>query len=72
MRFLCKNDVSINISVPIVPHTRHLRLRLHQIPDDEDRNGSRNVGFIYAHRLAESPKKLHRLLMYVFLMKETK
>jgi hypothetical protein len=31
------------------------------VPDDEDRNVSRNVGFMYETQAADSPRELHRI-----------
>jgi hypothetical protein len=33
---------------------------IYHIPDDEDRDGSRNVGFIYIHDTADGPIRLYR------------
>jgi hypothetical protein len=61
-----------NLTPPTSPqqvmytHT-HLRARetsgaplTYQIPDDDDRDGPRNVGFIQTHDAADSPRRLHR------------
>jgi len=33
----------------------------HHIPDDDDRNGPRNIGSVQKHDAAGSPRRFHRI-----------